>query len=244
MRAMPSVIAILASSLLVLIPAYGDEGHVYDGSSAFATSFFLIGGKYHLYAFARFRAHPLHKSCVFGAHFSRLLPTQDTLHMSPGVLSTIVPYKLDIPSAALPAGLYRFYVASATDCPWSFSVVSTADNVAGMSSVQLVRLDGRDSGMTDTARLNDRVRFSADIRTDHNAVVNVSGTMQILHDGQIVRTAPLQTGNALPARGDMLWADVQWNPADAKYAGRNIVRFAAKIGSEEFASMGEFTLAP
>jgi hypothetical protein len=37
-------------------------------------------------------------------------------------------------------------------------------------------------------------------------------------------------------------ADVIWQPSDAKYLGRNTVKFIVTIGSAEFTSEGEFTL--
>jgi hypothetical protein len=233
------------------IPAMADEGHSYEGEAAFTTSFYLIGGQYHLYVNAQLTlavidahrsASALPQSCTFGGNFSRLLPTQDTMHMGPAQVSTPIAYKKD-QLLTLPPGLYRLYIAPATDCQWSFTVVSTQQNSAGIATVQMVRATvGGRREMTETASLHDRVLFSADFRTDHNAMETVSGTMQIIHNGQIIRTAPLQFGTDLPARGQLFSAEVQWEPEDAKYLGKNEVKFTVKIGSTEFTSTGEFNL--
>lgn len=226
------------------LPAIADEGHGYDGESEFAASFYLIGGQYNLYANASlsFASVNAHRSCTFGGNFSRLLPTQDTMHMGPAQVSTPIAYQINR-SITLPPGLYRLFIAPPTDCRWHFAIVSADQNAAGIAVVQMVRATvGGRREMTETATLHDKVIFSADFRTNHNAMETVSGTMQIIHDRQIVRTMPLQFGTALPVRGLAFFADVQWEPGDAKYLGKNEVKFIVKIGSTEFTSTGEFVL--
>jgi len=228
-----------------MTPARADEGHSYSGDGGYVADFYLIGGQYQLYEYAKLgpAAIRLHHSCIFGGHFSRLLPDQETMRMGPvTIATTLVPYRINLNSVAMPAGLYRLYIASSTDCPWSFDVISTQENPSGVASVQMVKMNGTDRHLTATASLADTVEFSADFRTDHNAVEQVSGNMQILHEGEIVRDVPLQSGTAVPLRGNFFYGNVQWGPSDAKYVGTNTVKFAVKIGPKEFTSTAEFTL--
>jgi hypothetical protein len=240
------LLAIVAFAMVLYVtPARADEGHSYSGDGGFVTEFYLIGGQYQLYTYAKLgpAAIRLHHSCIFGGHFSRLLPDQETTRMGPvTIATTLVPYRINLNSVAMPAGLYRLYIASSTDCRWNFDVISTQENSSGVASVQMVKMNGTDRHLTATASLADTMEFSADFRTDHNAVEQVSGTMQILHDGEIVRDGPLQFGTAVPLRGNFFYGNVQWSPADAKYLGANTVKFMVKIGPKEFTTTGEFTL--
>ena len=89
--------AVAISAVVMLsafrMPARADEGHAYQGGTGFAASFFLIGGQYNLHVNARltFPAIGLHRSCVFAGNVSRLLPSQDTMHLDPAMISTPYP---------------------------------------------------------------------------------------------------------------------------------------------------------
>jgi hypothetical protein len=160
--------------------------------------------------------------------------------MGPTQIATIG-YTLDR-QVTLPAGLYRFHVA--TGCPWKFFIVSTADNTAGLAPVQMLIATGAKAQLSTTASLSDQLHFSADFRTDHNANEPVSGTLQIIHDGNVVGVVPLQSGVGLPIRGQVVFVEIKWRPGDERYLGKNIAKFNVKIGSTEFTSSEEFGLTP
>jgi hypothetical protein len=53
-------------------------------------------------------------------------PTKDSIQLGGSVpVSNPIPYELGPAPLNLPAGRYRLYVASTTDCLWRFSLEST-----------------------------------------------------------------------------------------------------------------------
>jgi hypothetical protein len=93
-----------------------------------------------------------------------------------------------------------------------------------------------------TASVKDRVEFSAQYRTDHDAQLPVTGIVQIINDGKVVQTLPLQLDKIRVSGATVLYVDVQWEQSDAKHLGKNTVKFVVQIGSATFTSTGEFTL--
>ncbi len=235
-----TVMAISAVAILSVftVPARA-EGHFYSSDTGYVAAFYLAGGQYNLYVNASLGFSALRRSCVFAGNFSRLSPSQDTMHLGPAEVSTPIAYRINR-DITLPAGLYRLYVASNTDCRWKFGIVSTAENSAGITPVQIVKIGNPQ--LVASVSLNDQVEFSADFRTEKDAVETVSGTMQILHEGKIVSTFPLQFGDVPSSRGLRFFQYLRWDPDDAKYLGTNTVKFVVKIGPREFTSTGEFTL--
>jgi hypothetical protein len=227
--------------------AHAGESFVYHGTTGFSTSFYLIGGSYQLYVYAKrpVTYSAAAKECLFNGVFECVAPAHDALKLGSTVpISTIVPYKLGPTPIKLSAGLYHFMVASLTDCDWHFSVESTQDNSAGLAPVMMLKRDPGDGRFmpTTSAVLGDTVAFYAAYRTDHGVAATVSGTLQLIYNGQVVRTFPVVTGpesvsGATTARLD-LWF------YDPKYLGKNTVKFIVKIGSAEFTSTGEITVAP
>jgi hypothetical protein len=166
-------------------------------------------------------------------------------------LTTIVPHKIGPASITLPTGLYALYIAPLTDCDWHFILESTSQNPAGLAPVEMLRMDkGLESSSnskgglesSSTASVKDQVQFYAQYRTDHGSNVLASGNLQIIHDGKIVRTFPLKVGPDVASGANAFYLDIQWEPSDAKYLGKNTVKFTVTIGSAEFTSDGEFTL--
>jgi hypothetical protein len=228
--------------------AHADEGHIYRGVSGFGTEFFLIGGQYHLYVNAQRNfgrvATSLNRACTFVGHFSRMALATDTtidLPMGGPAQITTFGYTLDR-QVTLPPGLYRLHLD--TDCLWKFFIVSTAENAAGLAQVTMSVTTAGQTQSSTTVSLRDHPRFSADFRTDHNATQSVSGTLQVIHDGKVVGTFPLQSGVGLPVRSQFVFVDLTWEPGDAKYVGKNIATLVVKIGPTEFTSSEEFTLTP
>jgi hypothetical protein len=244
-------IAILAAVLAICLPArvcsYAEEAHSFSGDSGFQTNFFLIGGDYALYTRARLHSphSPYKKECFFSGNFARLTPTNDNLHFGgPVPIGEIVPFKLNMESITLPAGLYHLYVTPTSDCDWVFVISSNKSNDAGVTPVQMLTLTGGSNRVAAEASLHDAVQFGADIRSDHNTRQNAGGQMQIVHDGQVTNTFPLKCAASPPQHGDICWSVVQFNSSDAKIIGKNSVLFQIKIGDREFTSTGEFTLNP
>ena len=226
--------------------AQAGEGYKYEGSSGFGASFYLIGGQYQLYINARqsaaYALSSTQHSCVFAGNLQRLWPTHDATQFGGPVPISNVQYKINT-TLALPAGLYRVDVAPLTDCNWTFVVISTSQNSAGVAPVQMLRRTKGGLAFSPTASVNDQVQFYAQVRTDHDARVPVSGTLQIVHDDKLVQTFPLKLGTDDVSKADVLFADIQWEQSDTEYLGKNTAKFIVKIGESDFTSTGEFTLA-
>ncbi|HTD62342.1 MAG TPA: hypothetical protein VK679_16925 [Gemmatimonadaceae bacterium] len=238
-------------ALIAILVAAGSthagESFAYHGTTGFSTSFYLIGGTYQLYVYAK---RPVTytaaaKECLFNGVFEGVSPAHDALKFGLSMpISTIVPYKLGPTPITLPAGLYHLLVASLTDCDWHFSIESTQENPAGLAPVMTLKRDPKFGRLMPTASavLGDTVAFYAAYRTDHGAAATVSGTLQLIYNGQVVRTFALVTGpesvsGATTARLE-LWF------YDPKYLGKNTIKFIVKIGSAEFTSTGEITVTP
>jgi hypothetical protein len=239
------VLAVLAA--FTATPARAQEGYTYSSFQGFSTSFFLIGGQYELYVNAHL---PLawmlsrqanHGSCIFGGTFQLVWPTHYAIQLGGPVQISLIPYRID-PTLPLPAGLYSLNIAPLTNCEWTFTVISTNQNAAGIAQVQMQKRTKAGLESSQTASLSDQVQFYAQYRTEHNAQAAVSGTVQIINDGKVVQTFPLIVSKDSVSKANMLYVGVQWEPSDAKYLGKNTAKFIVKIGSSEFTSTGEFTL--
>ena len=253
-----------ALALLTASPSYAGESHFYAATHGMSSSFYLIGGQYDIYVYAKRPIAgsyaPESRSCIFGGNFQRISPTPDGMSLGSGILiSTLVPYKIGPSPLTLPAGLYAIYIPPLTTCDWKFVLNSTNQDSAGITPVTMfkaapasrevarigllgdpVRYNPLDPAVS--ASLDERVRFYAQFRTDHDKREMVSGTMQLIHDGKIVSTLPLKF-SIDEQSATVFTADVMWQPSDAKYLGKNIVKFIVRIGSAEFTSDGEFTLS-
>jgi len=221
------------------------EGYKYQGSTGFATSFYLIGGQYVLYANAALpavqRFSSATGSCTFAGAFEREWPTKDAMQLGGAVRISTVAYRIQ-PVLNLVPGLYRFSVAPLSDCQWDFVLVSTSLNPAGIAEVQMFKKTAGGYESSSTASLTDKVQFYTHYRTEHDVKAQTSGTSQILHDDKVVATFPLQVGKDDGTRADILFQNIYREPSDAKYLGKNAARFVVKIGSAEFSSTAEFTL--
>jgi hypothetical protein len=65
--------------------------------------------------------------------------------------------------------------------------------------------------------------------------------MQIIHDGQVVRTIPLRSRVDHNTSATPLAAEVKWEGATPSTWAKTRVRFMVKIGSQDLTSTGEFT---
>jgi hypothetical protein len=70
----------------------------------------------------------------------------------------------------------------------------------------------------------------------------MSGGLQIIHDGKIVRTFPLKLGHDVASGANAFYLDIQCEESDSQNLGKNTAKFIVKIGSAEFTSVGEFEL--
>ena len=241
--------AVLLSLMLTTLvtSANAGESYFYQGTSGFAGEFYLIGGQYTLYLYAKRPVKtydaPETRSCIFSGNLQRVWPTHDSMSLGSGVtISTIVPHKIGPAPLTMPAGLYRIYIAALTDCDWHFILESTNQNAAGLAPVQMLRAGNAGLEFSDTASVKDRVQFYAQYRTEHDARAPVSGVVQIINQGKIVQTFPLKAGLDNVSRATAFYVDIQWEQSDTKYVGKNIAKFIVKVGSTEFTSTGEFTL--
>lgn len=248
-------ILVIAMLSICATAARAAESYFYSGTGARGASFYLIGGQYSLYVYAKrpIKGYytPASERCIFGGNLQRVWPTHEVMSLGSGVtLTTIAPHKIGPVPITLPAGLYALYIAPLTDCDWHFGLESTSQNTAGLAPVEMLRRDkGLDSSnskggleSSSTASVKDQVQFYAQYRTDHDANVPASGDLQIIHDGKIVQTFPLKTGHDVASGASTFFLDIHWEQSDSQYLGKNTVKFIVKIGSTEFTSDGEFTL--
>jgi hypothetical protein len=240
------VVALLAA--FTAAPARAGEGYIWTGSGPFSASFSLIGGQYLFYVDAHlppaWAISGLHDSCTFSGNFQRLWPTHETMQLGGGVRIYTIPYRIDQASLTLSAGAYRFYVAPMTDCQWTLAVGSNNQNPAGIAPLEMLRKTGAGMVPSQTASVSDVVQFYAQFRTDHDARMEVSGTVQIINSGKVWATLPLKVGKDPASKADEFYADVQWLPNASNHLGKNTAAFAVKIGSAELGSSMQFTLTP
>jgi hypothetical protein len=229
------------------MPAYAGESVYYAGTSNFSGEFYLIGGQYSLYLYAKRPilgyVTPESKSCIFGGNLQRVWPTHDVVSLGAGItISTIVPHKIGPVPITMPTGLYRLFIAPLTDCDWHFNLESTNQNTAGIAPVQMYKIVKKSASLSTTASVADEVEFYAQYRTEHDAQAPASGEVQIVNGGKVVQKFPLQVGFDVVTKATVFYIYVQWEQSDTKYLGKNTARFVVKIGSQEFISTGEFTL--
>jgi hypothetical protein len=229
------------------VPATAAESYLYHGTSGRRTSFFLIGGQYTLYVYAKrpltYRSDPASQSCIFGGNFQRVWPTHEVMSLGAGItISTIVPHKIGPRPIALPAGLYALFIPTLTSCDWKFILGSTSDNPAGVAPVTMLKRYLDRVEPIETAAIGDVVQFYAQYRTAHDEKAPVSGMIQFVHDGQVVRTSPIGVGFDSDSGGNAFFLNWKWAPEDAKYLGKNTVSLSVRLGSAEFTSTGDFTL--
>jgi hypothetical protein len=229
--------------------ARAKEAYAYSGQQGFSTSFFLIGGQYTIYVHAKrpIRAYssPSSRSCIFGGNFQRVWPTEDSMSIGAGItISTIVPHKIGPAPLALPAGLYKIYIAISTDCDWSFNLESTDQNVAGVAPVRMLKAGKAAMEYSETASVRDQVQFYAQYRTERDIKVPVSGVLQIINGGKVVATYPLNDGLDRVSLANALYINLQWEQSDVKYLGKNTAKLVINLGSAQFTSTGDFILTP
>lgn len=238
-------------STLSIFATFADAGEIYDfqGTSGFSADFYVIGGQYTLYLYVKrpikgYNA-PETRSCIFGGNLQRLLPTQDVISLGSGItISTLVPHKIGPAPVNLPAGLYKVFIATLTDCDWHLILESTSQNAAGIAPVRMFKISQGGRRIAESASITDQVEFLAQYRTEHGAQMPVSGVVQMVHGGTVVQIFPLQTGIDRPTKAAIFYVNVQFDQSDKKYLGHNTARFLVKIGQQEFASTVEFTLTP
>jgi len=94
---------------VIATPARAGESYFYQGTTGFSGSFFLLGGEYSLYVYAKRPIKgpyaPESKSCLFGGNFERVSPSHDAMSLGSGItISTIVPHKIGPESFAVSSG--------------------------------------------------------------------------------------------------------------------------------------------
>lgn len=241
--------ALVSLLLLIILPAYthAAESRTFQGESGFSTSFSLIGGQYSLYVNAHFAAnYRTHSpnSCVFSGNLKRDWPNPDSQQFGGAApITNPVHFTLGPLPVSLQAGQYSLYVASATDCHWTFSLESTPQNPAGLAEVQVFRANDNVLKASDTVSLKDGVQFSAQLRTNQNKPEQVSGELQLIHDGRVVQTLPL-TVVSDGSKDNTLAIKLSWEAGDSRYLGKNTAKFVVKIGSGQFSKSKDFTLTP
>jgi hypothetical protein len=226
-------------------PASARESHTFGGEGGLSRSFTLIGGNYNLYVYAKSPSRSIYaggsKSCVFGGNLQRVGGNNEGISFGNGVtVGPVIGYKLGPSPIALPPGVYRLYVASATNCMWHATIESADDNGAALAPVRLETEESDESA--ESVTLRDKVQFIAQYRTDHARNVPVSGRMELMHGGRVARTYPLKFGSETESLASVAYVGVQWDARDADLLGRNTARFVVTIDGHEFTSTADFTL--
>jgi hypothetical protein len=235
-----AVVAILMA--LAAIPAHAGEGYFYQGFNGFSSSFYLVGGQYTIYVNAKLPTSAFNtkaQPCIFGGVFERVSPKPDSMTLGPGAaITTGVQYTIK-PTVTLPAGLYQVKITTLTTCSWNFDIISTGQSTTGISQLQMLKKTPVGLAMATTASLSDTVQFYVSYRSK-NSQPKVSGTLQIINGGQVVQSLPVR--DAYLGRCNVFLVELQWEPRDSKYLGKNFAKMTVKIGEEEFTTTAEFTL--
>ncbi|MGB7189561.1 MAG: hypothetical protein WBD10_05450 [Acidobacteriaceae bacterium] len=240
-------IGLLVMAILA-VPGYGRESHFYHGDGGYSASFNLIGGQYTVYVSAHFvQNYKTHSpdSCVFVGNLQRVWPTHESSQLGgPAPIRNPIWFKLGPKPVALAAGHYALYIASTSDCEWKFILASSPQNATGIAEPRMFKAGAMGTSASDTASLKDTVQFTAQYRTAKDAALPVSGEMQIVHDGQLVRTFPVKFGIDDAMQASIASVELRWQDSDAKYAGKNTARMVLKIGGQEYTTSTDFLLTP
>lgn len=240
------VVCLFVAFLVLVLPAAATESVTYQGQAGFSQSFSLIGGQYTIYVNAHYVTEWTRRnSCVFGANLQRVSPTHDAVEIGSAVpITGAIHFNLGPKPISLEAGRYALYVASATNCRWRFTLVSTNQNAAGVQPIAMSELNPDDHGSipSETVHLGRKAQFVVQYRTDHDAEVRVSGKMQLVHDGKVMDTAPLRLGKDPDNEANILYVVYEWEPTDTAYLGKNTMRFTMTIGGKPFVQSLDFTV--
>lgn len=227
------------------LPASARESHAFGGQGGFSRSFSLIGGNYNLYVYAKNPSRSTNtgvkKNCVFGGNLQRVGASGGALSFGDGVtVGPTIGYTLGPRAISLPPGLYHVFIATATDCMWHATVESADDNGAGLAPVRIETESSDDA--VDALTLREKVQFVAQYRTDHVREVPVSGRLELIHEGRVLRTYPLKFGSETESLASVAYVALQWDPPDAALVGRNTAKFVLMIDGHEFTSTADFVL--
>ena len=81
-------IIVLAMLSICATATRAEEGYFYSGTGARGASFYLIGGQYSLYVYARRPVKcyytPESERCIFGGNLQRVWPTHDVMSLGRG----------------------------------------------------------------------------------------------------------------------------------------------------------------
>lgn len=230
------------------VPGYGRESYFYHGDGGYSASFNLIGGQYTVYVSAHFvRNYKTHSpdSCIFVGNLQRVWPSHETAQLGgPAPVRNPIWFKLGPKPVSLAAGHYALYIASMSDCEWKFLLVSAPANATGVAEPQMFKAGSAGTQVSNSASLKNTVQFTAQYRTAKDAAVPVSGELQLVHGGQVVRTFPLKFGIDQAMQASIAYAGLQWQDSDAKYAGKNTARMVLKIDGKEYTTNTDFMLTP
>lgn len=102
-------------------PVYADN-YSFNGGGGFTRSISLVGGDYEVYLVAKIPAGI--RYCFFSGMLQQTSPANQKISLGSGmeVTDNVFPWKIDR-VMFVPAGQYTFWVASQTDCWWTFTMV-------------------------------------------------------------------------------------------------------------------------
>ena len=245
-RAVFSLVLVILA--LARVPASAGEAVLYQGEGGFNKSFPLKGGLYSLYVHASFsRTYRTHSpdSCIFSGNLQRISPTRDSVQLGGAAPITATgAYSLGPMPVTLPTGTYAFYVASQVDCLWQLSLEPAGRQTTGIGTLQTFTVADGALHPAAAFSLGDKVEFAVPYGVGTDASTAPTGELQIIHGGQVVQRAPLQSVMDEATKSPVLAITLQWEASDAKYAGKNVAKVVVKIGPKQFTSSKEFTLTP
>lgn len=222
----------------------------FNGEGGAKKSFSLTGGQYELYLIAKYPARGYSESgtreCFFAGMLERVSPTYEKMTLSEGIPvaeDNIFPLKIDR-QVTLTAGQYELFVASSTDCWWSFALVKTreaapapATKPAGtIGPVKLLKqfLDAKI--VSQTASVQQPMRLFAPY-TVNDPSIKLMGFCLIDQNDKAFFIDKLQVG-VDEAKRPIFYVDVTLSEKQKQFLGKSTAKFVTSLGT----STGEFTL--
>ena len=236
---------LLAALLLSCMPCAADarEDYMYGTTGGYRTTFAIAGGSYEMYIDARNPAGitQVRGTCAFGGTFQRIDGPGQAVSFGNGVRVGPLHYQLDR-KYTLPAGYYALDVVPSSDCLWKFILESTPGNPAALAPLQMFSVTPNGNVPTTTTAMGQKVEFHAQYRTNNDAAAPVSGTGQLLHNGAVVESFPLQVTTDPDTKAPMVGVGYTFDGDSAKYIGKDTARFIVTIGGKRFTTSTDFTV--
>lgn len=229
--------------------AHADD-YSFNGEGGAKKSFSLTGGQYEVYLIAKYPARGYSESgtreCFFAGMLERVSPTYQKWTLSPGIPvseDNIFPLKIDRQETLL-AGQYNLFVASSTDCWWSFTVLKTGEAAPAPAATKPAGTIGPvkllkqvfDVKVSQTASVQQPFRLFAPY-TVNDPSVRLMGFCFIDQNDKAFFIDKLQVG-VDEGKHPIFYVDVILSENQKQFLGKSTAKFVTSLGT----TTGEFTL--